>query len=389
MNVKKSLIPGCLAAVIFLMGDVSAGKKVIVPEQFKSIQKALQAIKDDDTVFVRNGVYKENLTLPDRIVLLGESPDKTILRGNRRDPVVRVANYSLISNFTIKQGGIGILSENTNATIVNNIIKENGKTGILCLVSLPLIQNNLIIDNEWSGVYCELVAFGTKTSIEHNVFADNGNSGVMLSRKSGVLVQNNIFYKNGQYGIFVSEDSRKSRIIYNDFFENRNAFNEFAVIDATNLSIDPKFPSLSQAALDSLVAYQSPLQNMGKNGETIGIISKAGLKNIFKDSDEDGVADQDDKCPDLPEDKDGFQDEDGCPDNDNDEDGINDTRDACPNEPEDFDGFEDSDGCPDPDNDKDGIPDSLDKCPNQPEDIDGYQDDDGCPDQGKKEQMKQ
>jgi outer membrane protein OmpA-like peptidoglycan-associated protein len=54
------------------------------------------------------------------------------------------------------------------------------------------------------------------------------------------------------------------------------------------------------------------------------------------------------------------------PDGDADGDGIPDSIDKCPNEPEDFDGFEDADGCPDPDNDKDGIPDIVDKCPNVP-----------------------
>jgi outer membrane protein OmpA-like peptidoglycan-associated protein len=87
-----------------------------------------------------------------------------------------------------------------------------------------------------------------------------------------------------------------------------------------------------------------------------------------------------DKCPNVAEDMDGFQDDDGCPDPDNDGDGILDAKDQCPNAPEDFDGFQDSDGCPDLDNDKDGIPDSVDKCPNDPEDIDGFQDLDGCPD---------
>jgi OOP family OmpA-OmpF porin len=82
------------------------------------------------------------------------------------------------------------------------------------------------------------------------------------------------------------------------------------------------------------------------------------------DRDGDGILDKDDKCPDEPEDKDGFEDEDGCPDLDNDRDGIPDAQDKCPNEPEDKDGFEDEDGCPDPDNDKDGIPDLQDKCPN-------------------------
>lgn len=97
------------------------------------------------------------------------------------------------------------------------------------------------------------------------------------------------------------------------------------------------------------------------------------------DNDMDGVMDVNDKCPDEPEDVDGFQDEDGCPDYDNDLDGILDVHDKCPNEAEDFDGFEDEDGCPDLDNDGDGIADVLDKCPNDAEDFNGIEDEDGCP----------
>jgi outer membrane protein OmpA-like peptidoglycan-associated protein len=101
------------------------------------------------------------------------------------------------------------------------------------------------------------------------------------------------------------------------------------------------------------------------------------------DNDHDGIPDVDDKCPNIPEDKDGFQDEDGCPEgnkNDRDGDGILDDVDKCPDDPEDFDGFQDADGCPDPDNDQDGILDVDDLCPNDPEDKDGFEDADGCPD---------
>ncbi|MBN1130926.1 MAG: OmpA family protein [Chitinispirillaceae bacterium] len=98
------------------------------------------------------------------------------------------------------------------------------------------------------------------------------------------------------------------------------------------------------------------------------------------DNDRDGIPDTLDKCPNDPEDTDGFEDKDGCPDIDNDRDGIPDVRDKCPDNGEDFDGFEDNDGCLDVDNDADGIPDSLDRCPNDPEDIDGFEDKDGCPD---------
>lgn len=94
------------------------------------------------------------------------------------------------------------------------------------------------------------------------------------------------------------------------------------------------------------------------------------------DRDGDGLLDDVDRCPDDPEDKDNFEDEDGCPEPDNDKDGILDVKDKCPLEPEDRDNFEDEDGCPELDNDQDGILDGEDRCPNQP----GPRENQGCPD---------
>jgi OOP family OmpA-OmpF porin len=101
------------------------------------------------------------------------------------------------------------------------------------------------------------------------------------------------------------------------------------------------------------------------------------------DNDNDGILDVDDRCPNVPEDHDGDEDQDGCPegsDGDRDGDGILDSHDKCPDDPEDRDGFEDKDGCPEPDNDKDGILDKDDQCPLDPEDKDHFEDADGCPD---------
>jgi outer membrane protein OmpA-like peptidoglycan-associated protein len=67
---------------------------------------------------------------------------------------------------------------------------------------------------------------------------------------------------------------------------------------------------------------------------------------------------------------------------DADHDGIIDRLDRCPHEPEDLDGFQDDDGCPDPDNDGDGITDDVDRCPDQAETVNGVEDQDGCPDVG-------
>lgn len=82
-----------------------------------------------------------------------------------------------------------------------------------------------------------------------------------------------------------------------------------------------------------------------------------------RDTDGDGVLDAQDACIDTPEDVDGFQDGDGCPELDNDSDGIQDPDDQCADEAEDLDAFQDEDGCPDPDNDEDGILDADDQCP--------------------------
>ena len=99
-----------------------------------------------------------------------------------------------------------------------------------------------------------------------------------------------------------------------------------------------------------------------------------------RDRDKDGVLDPDDGCVTEPEDVDGFEDADGCPDTDNDGDGFPDEADKCPDEPEDKDGYFDGDGCIDPDNDGDGLLDGEDACVDEPEDIDGIQDGDGWPD---------
>ncbi|MFO0582953.1 MAG: OmpA family protein [Anaeromyxobacter sp.] len=93
---------------------------------------------------------------------------------------------------------------------------------------------------------------------------------------------------------------------------------------------------------------------------------------IAKDSDGDGIPDDVDRCPLDPEDKDGFQDEDGCPDPDNDGDGVVDRLDACPNQP----GTIENKGCPVTDRDGDGVADALDKCP----DVPGIPANAGCPD---------
>jgi len=143
----------------------------------------------------------------------------------------------------------------------------------------------------------------------------------------------------------------------------------------------------------------------GYGREALRVMFALRYDETFVDSDGDGVPDIRDRCPTEAEDKDGFQDNDGCRDPDNDGDGVVDGEDGCPMEkgtakrkgcPEpdsdsDGDGVVDGEdgcpsvkgtakrkGCPEPDSDSDGdgITNDFDKCPDKP----GPKDYDGCPD---------
>jgi outer membrane protein OmpA-like peptidoglycan-associated protein len=104
-------------------------------------------------------------------------------------------------------------------------------------------------------------------------------------------------------------------------------------------------------------------------------IGKVDANGCPLDSDRDGVADYLDQCPDSPAAAKGFVDEKGCP-IDTDKDGVFDYADKCPSTPEGV--TVDANGCP-VDTDGDGVADYLDKCPDNPAEAKGMVDANGCP----------
>jgi outer membrane protein OmpA-like peptidoglycan-associated protein len=106
--------------------------------------------------------------------------------------------------------------------------------------------------------------------------------------------------------------------------------------------------------------------------KTVTIKEPVVIQKLDKDG--DGITDNEDQCPDVP----GVPEHKGCP-KDTDQDGVRDDLDRCPLDPEDKDGFQDEDGCPDPDNDQDGVVDKVDECPIDPGPIENK----GCPDADK------
>jgi OOP family OmpA-OmpF porin len=89
--------------------------------------------------------------------------------------------------------------------------------------------------------------------------------------------------------------------------------------------------------------------NQALGNPDLRVLAGFGFSPRKHDQDADGIPDRSDKCVHLPEDRDGFQDEDGCADDDNDGDMIVDEDDRCPREAAEWGRDEDEDGCTDPD----------------------------------------
>ena len=222
-------------------------------------------------------------------------------------------------------------------------------------------------------------------------FSLSGNLGVQLLRNESEAL--NVEPGNTlRYGVGLEVPSGWDRLKFIASYYGNYGFN-----DASGLAAGDDVDNDSPMEIDAGLQFQLPANLVAQLGAGTGLNSSVGsplLRGFASisytpmgepepqspDIDGDGILNEEDQCPTKPEDMDGFEDADGCPDLDNDADGILDAEDKCPLKPEDIDKHQDGDGCPDPDNDNDGILDGDDRCPLEPEDKDAFEDEDGCPD---------
>ncbi len=129
-----------------------------------------------------------------------------------------------------------------------------------------------------------------------------------------------------------------------------------------------------------LIGYSFGLKDTDPNAPGRRYEFRRDLEPKSVDTDKDGIPDDLDLCPTIPEDHQPPDPSDGCPaPADRDHDGIPDDVDKCPDVPEDKDGIDDLDGCPEDDFDQDGIPDTSDACPREPGQPNQDPKKNGCP----------
>jgi parallel beta-helix repeat protein len=232
MNEFTNLRFHTIFTILFILAATSWSKRIIVPENFSTIKRALGESDEGDTVFVKNGIYKENFSLVDNVTILGENKEKTIIKGDRKNPVIIGTDGAILKNFTVTNGSIGILCRFSTPVISDNIIEHNRNAGIHAIFYLPVISENKIQKNGKFGVFLHCVK-GLKTAIYNNTFDGNGHSGIYCNNNTDVIIARNTFSHNKHYGVF-ARNSRNTQLIDNTFIQNKFPFNQLVIVDNKN-----------------------------------------------------------------------------------------------------------------------------------------------------------
>lgn len=208
---------------------------------FTSIQDAINASSDGDTVYVFNGTYHENIIVNKTINLTGEDRDITIINGSDKQHIVVLkSDFINISEFTIRCGGVGawpnvisglVLENVTNCIISDNIISDCYPGINLYYTHDNIITGNNISSNE-DGIWLKYSSHNTinyNTFMYNDIAIDGENAG-----SNNIISHNEISYNaEGIWFLYTSDNlvsyNNCTNIdwfgIYIDYTDNINILN--------------------------------------------------------------------------------------------------------------------------------------------------------------------
>jgi parallel beta-helix repeat protein len=162
------------------------------------IQSAVDNSSDNDTIFVYKGVYKESIFINKPINLIGFDKDFTIIQTNKSLYNILIKSPSVkISNFTIKNGKMGIYIPDSNYSYNNisrNIFLDNSEG-----IRLYKSSNNNIIKNSFinNNDYCIILYDSKNNKINKNYIKDNFRAFIFNRWSNNNIISKNNFTDNG------------------------------------------------------------------------------------------------------------------------------------------------------------------------------------------------
>ena len=222
----KSIVLTLTCGVVFQAVFVQAQTTISVPADFATIQAAINASADGDTILVAAGTYQENISFLGKAIHVTseDGPATTFLDGNQTGSVVSFVDgegaNSIIEGFTIINGsgtfvsgpnitsGGGVFVTNAGSpSIIGNVITDNTSStgnggGIGCFQATATVDDNSISGNNGGGIYAT-DSSQTMTITNNSINTNSSNEGINVDGVAVVVVEKNTVFGNGGDGIKV------------------------------------------------------------------------------------------------------------------------------------------------------------------------------------------
>ncbi len=205
---RKTLI---VLTLPFLFASPAYAAVLRVPQDFKTINGAVDAASPGDEVVIDEGIYNENIVIRKPIAVRSKKgPGSSVVRAAiKGEPSIKIADVSGVTLSGLTASGStasGIILTNANS----NIIKDNHSVNNFYGITLYNSRGNTL-----SG----------------NVANSNENYGIYLERASNNTIENNTSNMNKDKGFFISY-SNSNRVIGNS--ANMNTWNGMTVWSSHN-----------------------------------------------------------------------------------------------------------------------------------------------------------
>lgn len=220
--------------VLFVDGNATGSEEGTSEHPYQSISKALDHAKGGTEVRVKNGDYKENITIPKdvKVVADSENRDKVNIKAhNGKKPVVIMKDGAELSYVTVRDGsyGVQILSD-ARAHLYNVVVRNNSADGIY-IESAPVDKRHRVIldtveitRNGRAGIFSDKrsltildsymtlnksdgadFASGTEAWLESSSFSGNKGSGLKLTLDgASISGKKNTIQSNAREGVEVN-----------------------------------------------------------------------------------------------------------------------------------------------------------------------------------------